>query len=259
VNWLEQQRAFRAVLLAGEPAEADLEELGEGRSRWLFYRRMVRSRLADLLGDAFERFRAAVGGAAFAELVDRFLAERPPASHFLRDVPADFLEFLRSRDLATAPRVTGLAMDIARFEAAELEVGHLASPHPAALVPLDMNLRAVVTPAMRLLDVEHDPAVVAGGSVAQERAIAASSPRLWTLCVYRDPRTDDVETLELTPVAARILRGIEQSVAPLSELARTAAAAERLIIDAGFAEALGVLLADLVERGVLLGSRPASD
>ena len=74
------------------------------------------------------------------------------------------------------------------------------------------------------------------------------------LCLYRDPTTHDVETLELTPVAAAILAGIEQDHASLTDVVRNASGQANVEVDVAFVEALSALLADLVERGVLLGS-----
>ena len=87
------------------------------------------------------------------------------------------------------------------------------------------------------------------------------APAPVSLCLYRDPTTHEVETLELTPVAATLLAAIDaQSSEPparrasLSALVRSAAEAHRASIDIAFVEALSTLLADLTERGVLLGS-----
>jgi hypothetical protein len=73
--------------------------------------------------------------------------------------------------------------------------------------------------------------------------------------LYRNPKDHEVETLELTPVAARIIdrNGGSES---MTEIVRAAARQETVVVDVPFVDALSALLADFVERGVLLGSRP---
>lgn len=244
MTWLDDQRALRDVLLAPVPAAVD--RLGGSAVRWLLYRRMVRARFADVIGDAFERFRAAIGTDAFSQLVDRFLALHPPTSPYLRDVPGEFLRFVEGPDgvALAAPGLPPLALDVARFECAELEAGHAAPAEDAEVAAFDMDLAAALSPSVRLLELERDPTGQAG------------SPAGFAACVYRDPKTHEVESLELTPMAARILRGIERGEAALVDIVKAAASEAQIAIDADFVEALGALLADFVERGVIAGSRP---
>jgi hypothetical protein len=248
VTWLDDQSIVRDVLLMQAPADADLAELGG--PRWLVYRRMVRARFAAVLAEAFEDFRTVVGADGFADLVDRFLAESPPRSPYLRDIPIEFLTFLqRAGGDATWP---SFALDLARFEGATNEVAHLATPTPShEVVPLEMGLLAVMSPAARLLDVHH--AVHLFDS--EHRDIA---PQAMTLLIYRVASTGEVETIELNPVASRIVRGIAREEAPLVEVVRIAAGEANAAIDASFVDALSTLLADLVEKGIVLGSRAST-
>jgi hypothetical protein len=240
MTWLEEQRAIRDLLLAPSPDEAVLQRLGGNPRRWLVYRRMVRARFAEVLEDGLWRFREAVGADAFSRLVERFLDGSPPSSPYLRDVPGEFLQFLRTTE-ALAPS----ALDVARLECAELELAH--APDLAGnddMQPLDMHLHAVFSPLARLLEPSHD---VAAGANAE--------PRPRPICVYRDAKTHEVQSFELTPLATRILRGIAQREAPLVDVAKRAAGEAGITVDSAFVETLSTMLADWVERGIVLGSR----
>ena len=258
MSWLDDQRAVRALLLGKVPAGADLDRLGGAAARWLLYRRMVRDRFAGVLAEGFERFRAAAGAEAFDELVDRFLAVRPPASPYLRDVPGEFLQFLEGEGASMVSALPAFALELARFECAELEAAHA----PAAegdLDSFDLQHYAVLSSSARLLELEHDLSAALG---EPQQALAlggeAASPGS-AMLVYRDPKTHDVESLLLTPMAARLIRGIARGEGALVDIVKTAANEARIVIDAAFVEALGTLLADLVERGVIAGSRARAD
>jgi hypothetical protein len=249
VTWLDDQSILRDLLLMPAPRDDDLARLGG--PRWLVYRRMVRARFATVLAEAFEDFRTAVGPGAFADLVDRFLAESPPRSPYLRDIPLEFHGFLQGYSGRPAGHAAwpAFALDLARFEAATAELAHLATPTGSSEVePLDMHLFAVLSPTARLLDLQHAVHVFD----AEHRDVPL---RPVTLLIYRAASTGEVETLEMNPVASRIVRGIAREEAPLVEVVRIAAGEASVAIDASFVESFSILLADLVERGVVLGSR----
>ena len=124
------------------------------------------------------------------------------------------------------------------------------------VVPLDMERPPILAPAHRLLELDYPVHRVATDGTGRPAAAAPAS-----LCLYRDPSSHEVETLELTPVAATLLGAIDAQsnepptrAATLAELVRRAAGAHHVPIDVAFVEALSTLLADLTERGVLLGS-----
>jgi hypothetical protein len=76
----------------------------------------------------------------------------------------------------------------------------------------------------------------------------------FSLCLYRDAKTHEVAVLELTPVTAAMLSFMELRTSTLTEVVRSAAEAVGITVDVAFVEALSTLLADLIDRGVLLGS-----
>jgi len=252
MTWLGYQRTLRDVLLADDPSPADFRSLGEEANGWRAYRRMVRSRFYQTIDHAFERLIGAIGVGTFHRVVDRFLAEDPPRSPYLRDLPGEFLRFVERTysTLSSTHALPPYALDLMRYEWAELDTAYCHQEvHPADVVPLDMHRMAALSPAHRLLKLEyHVHQMGTDGSDAP----AEHSP-VW-LCLYRDRKTHDVETLELTPAAARMLAEIARQTAPLAEIVRSAAEGERLPVDVAFVEALSSLLADLTERGLLLGS-----
>src|SRR5260221_14629378 len=112
-----------------------------------------------------------------------------------------------------------------------------------------MNRLAVLFPAHRLIDVEYPV-----HQMETDGEVGPVDRAPMSLCLYRDPKSHDVTTLELTPVAARILAEIERRTAPLADVVRNAAESHGVNIDVPFVEALSTLLADLIERGLLLAS-----
>jgi len=246
------QSNLRDLLLAETPLAGDISSLGDKPERWRAYRRMVRSRFYEVTSHAFERLIGVIGLERFHALVDRFLGEAPPRSPYLRDVPGELVAFVESqwdRIQAVSP-LPPYALDLMRYEWAELDAAYSHEEvRPSDVVPLVMDKRAVLSPAHRLLQLGF--AVNRLGTDGDDREVTRGPV---ALCLYRDPATHDVETLELTPVAADILAGIERDHASLTDVVRSASGQANVEVDVAFVEALSALLADLVERGVLLGS-----
>jgi hypothetical protein len=253
MTWLAYQSALKDALLKESPAPDDWRALGRETSRWQAYRRMVRSRFYQTIDHGFERLIGAIGADRFHRIVDRFLAEDPPRSPYLRDLPGEFLRFAEARPGALCD-LPPYAKDLMRYEWAELDAAYSHEEVRADdVVALDMHRPAVLTPTHRLLHLEypvHSMGTDGSGAPLARAPIA--------LCLYRDRRTHDVETLELTPVAASLLAGMARrdgaEPAPLVEVVQRAAAEHGAAVDVAFVEALSALLAELTERGVLLGS-----
>ena len=73
----------------GEP---DRAALAESFDRLLVYRELVRGNLREAIQLSIPRSMARLG-ALFDEYFDRFLVERAPRTHYLRDVTPELLEF----------------------------------------------------------------------------------------------------------------------------------------------------------------------
>jgi hypothetical protein len=257
VSSLSYQAALGEALFAREAPDAAFAAFGATPARWQVYRRMVRVRLAENVEHGFERLAQIVGAERFRALVDRFLAEDPPRSNYLRDVPAEFLRFFEANvdELTRDFALPAYARDLARFEWSELETAYSHEETSARRVgPFDMDRVAVLSPALRLMDLAypvHHLGTEAGPALAPD---APLDPAPFSLCLYRDAKTHDVTALELTPVTASMLRLVQRGDLTLTEVVRKAAAAVGVTVDVAFVEALSTLLADLIERGVVLGS-----
>jgi uncharacterized protein len=252
VSLLSYQLALGTAVFASDPPESAFAALGDSSPRWKVYRRMARARLAESIAHAFERFSEVVGPACFGELVTQFLAEAPPRSHYLRDVPGEFLRFFEKNEMerVRAQVLPDYALDLARYEWAELETAYAYDEAaPTEVGPLQMDAVAVLTPAHRLIDVGYP---VHRLETAGHGLDTCAAP--FSLCLYRDPKTHQVETLELTAVTAAMLSLLEGRNMTLTEVVKKAAALVGASLDVAFVEALSTLLADLIQRGVLLGS-----
>lgn len=254
---LSYQAALGEALFARDAPDSAFASFGATPARWQVYRRMVRGRLAENIEHGFERFVRIAGDERFRALVDRFLAEDPPRSPYLRDVPAEFLRFFEANidELTRDFALPVYARDLARFEWCELETAYSDEETSARRVgPLDMDRVAVLSPALRLIDLAypvHQLGTDAGPALVPDAPLA---PAPFSLCLYRDAKTHEVTALELTPVTASMLSLMQSGQLSLTEVVRNAAVDAGVTVDVAFVEALSTLLADLIERGVVLGS-----
>jgi hypothetical protein len=242
------QRWLEARGIAGEDADA---MLAGGIERLLLYRKLVRHTLKDTLELAIPRAMARLGP-LFDEYFDRFLAEIGPRSHYLRDVTTELLDFaepLWKRDDRVAPYIA----ELARHEALRIEIGSMPAPryieNDAAL---ELNDGVAFAEATRLVHYRH--AVHELSDDPADRT--APAVRDAWLFVYRSPE-HEVRYLELTPLAAAI---VERLLAgdTLGSAIQTACSERAQSLDPGVLDGAARLLADLAERGVLLGSTRTS-
>src|SRR5439155_12026736 len=138
MTWLDYQTTLRRILLGRTAADDDVETLGDDPARWRAYRRMVRSRFYQTIDHAFERLIAVIGEDAFHAKIDLFLADDPPRSPYLRDVPGEFLRWFELRD--DRSDLSPYALDLMRYEWAELETAYShEESSPQDVAPLDME------------------------------------------------------------------------------------------------------------------------
>ncbi|MCU0683142.1 MAG: putative DNA-binding domain-containing protein [Polyangiaceae bacterium] len=245
----ERQRALRELCLRRSVRDDDLAALGGEPERWLVYRRMVRARLREAVGHGFERLEARVGGEIFGAWFGDFLERSPPRSAYLRETAGEFAAFLEGYE-RPGDRHPGLTLDLARFEWAELACAYEAAPAPAT-EPLSMGLRPALSPAHRLVRLEH-----AVHRLERDEPLAEVAPGPAWVCLYRDPQSFDVRVLELTEVTGRLLVAMAEGNRPLVELVRQVAADAGAALDGAWLAALSDVLADFSTRGLLLGSLP---
>lgn len=232
---------FARLCLAREPSETDLAALG-GDARWAVYRRLLRARVTENLLAAFPALERHLGADALRSLVADFLEARGPSSRYARGIPGDFADYLAGRE----ETAEGVPRDLALYERALLDLVFAEDPREEGLLDFAMELPAALTPAFRLLSLSS------AVDLAPVEGAYAEGPRL--LCVYRSPADYEVLTLALSPFSFELLLALEAGTPPAEGVPRAAARCG-LELTAGLVGDVASLLADLLERGVLLGSR----
>jgi hypothetical protein len=238
----ERQRAI---------ADACLGPVAPALPRLSLYRRLVRNNLVGVTARMMPRTRArlnALAAGAFDATFDEFLATRAPRTHYLRDVPAEFLAWAtpRWRDQANVP---AYAADLAAHEVGEFQIGAVPAPGkrpPPGELALDRPL--LFAEAIRLgrydFAVHELPDDVDDLTEPEARAV-------WLL-VSRDAGYD-VESTELDPLSGRILEALLAGT-PLGQAIATACNETGALLDDRVLGKAAELLADLGKRGLLLGA-----
>lgn len=232
--------------------EADAAALRSGElRRLLVYRSLVRGTLRDAVAVSLERTIRRLGP-VFDEYFDAFLAGRGPRTQYLRDVTSELLDFCAPAWLMDA-RVPPYMIDLARHEALHIEIA-AAPPAPGAAEPADLDLDAglAFTEASRLVHYAY-----AVHRLAEDPSdTSPPAPMATDLFVYRSPE-HEVRYLELSPLAAAIVSRLRAGLSLRESLTGAAAAASSPVDDA-LLNGTAQLLADLSERGALLGARAAA-
>ena len=232
-------------------ASEDAEAILASPRRLGLYRRLVRHNVVNVVDAMLERTRArleATAPGAFDESVNAFLAEQGPRTAHLRDVPGEFLSWAAPRWRSDA-RIPRWLADYAELELVDFTIG--IAPRPAPPPPL-----ADVTADRSL--VFGDPRVIvhlawAVHEVPAEDVHAAPEERAVHLLVYRDEK-HCTRMLDLTPLASAILERLFAG-RPLAKAMVEACESSSHPLDDSVLGGAARLLADLGERGVLLGAR----
>lgn len=255
MNPAELQRLMaRACFGKTPPSEAELLAAALPPKRVAIYRRLLRHNVFGVIETMLAKTKERLDARAPGEMdraVDAFLDEVGPRTPHLRDVPSEFLAFAAPRWRAAAQRrASGIPPWIA--DHAELELLDFTisvAPRPLSPPPL-----AEVTADRALVFAEPKALIFLGWAINamdDESLLAEPEERPVAILVYRDPEHRS-RFLELTPLAAAILERLfaGETLGQAMTSARAALDPETL---AGTAR----LLADLGERGVLLGARDA--
>lgn len=227
-------------------SSADAATLLESFERLLVYRTLVRGNLREAVELSIPRSMARLGS-LFDEYFQRFLQERAPRTHYLRDVTSELLAFCAPLWPEDA-RVPRYLQDLARHEALHIEVSALPSlPRGHVAGALELERGVALGAALKLVRYRHAvhelPESEDDRSEPVERDVA--------LLVYRSPE-HDVRYLELSPLASGIL---ERLLAGDTLAGAVRGAADRVgspLTEAVLAGA-ATLLADLATRGVVWG------
>jgi len=227
---------------------ADAAALSESAERLHVYRDLVRGNLREAIQLSMPRSMARLGP-LFDEYFDRFLRERAPRTHYLRDVTPELLAFC-APSWAGDARVASYLGDLARHESLHIEVSALpALPRGHVAAPLTLEQGVELSAALTLVHYRHAvhelPEDEADRSVPAERSVS--------LLVYRSPE-HEVRYLELTPVACGIVERLLSGDSLGGSVQGAAAAAGATLTEAVLVGA-AQLLADLAERGVVWGPK----
>ena len=241
---IDLQRRVVANCFGPEPAAEQLVALGDPKV-WGLYRRMIRNRIRGELKAAFRRTHAALGREAFERLLESYLLEKPPRTRFFYAIPGELAEHMVPRLRADA-KVPPYAADLLAYEAALRCVADL--PDRVAAVPGEFTFekRPVLAPALRLLALEHAVHKPAHADGSYERTPTQ-------LCVYR--RADDrkARIWSVNPVMFALMQRFAAQREPVAVSIQQVASERQIALDAAFVDKLCTVLADFIERGVILG------
>jgi hypothetical protein len=210
----------------------DAAALKDTAPRLAIYRRLVRNNVFDVCAKMMPRAAERLD-IEFQASVDRFLEAIGPRTHYLRDVPHE----LFTHQSASWPPVL---RDLAAWELAEYAVS--AAPKRrdrGAPADLALDRPVLFDEAVRVLDLDH-------------AVHADEEKKKVSLLVYRDAE-HAVRTLELTPLAAALVRRLI-SGETLGTATKGACADMSIALDDEVLGSIARLLADLADRGALLGS-----
>jgi hypothetical protein len=248
----EIARDLRGFLVARGVAPEDVEAILAAPPRLHVYRTLVRNGLSSvvlrMLPRTRTRMNAACSGRFDADLAS-FVGQVGPRTHYLRDVPAEFFTWVEPR-WRCDPGLPAYLPDLAALEIAHFAIAAAESARQASVdtvdVALDRPLAFIESARLaRCAWAVHELSL-------DEMATDEPPPRDTCLLGYRDA-THSVRWLHLTPLAAAVLERLLSGEA-------LGTAVERACTDHG-AEPPNVLadvarlLADLGERGVLIGGR----
>jgi len=246
---IDDRQALRARLDRSGLPEVDRDSVLNGDlSRLVMYRNLVRGNLREALFLSIPRTMTRLGS-VFDQYFDRFLAERGPQTHYLRDVTLELLDFC-APFWTEDPQVPAYAMDLARHEAVQIEVGaREARSRDESAGSLELDAPIQFIEAVRLM--RYGWAVHLLSEDLDDRTVP--EPRRTDLFVYRSPE-HEVRYLELTPLAAAILERL-LSGQPLGAAIKDACTASGVALDDTVISGSAQVLADLGERGALIGKR----
>lgn len=230
----------------------DLQAMLEvGAERFLVYRHLVQNRLRKTTRQFIPRTAARLGSDRLRVDFEAFMHQRAPRSPYLRDVPTEFVAWVGPR-WQESPDVPDYLADLARHELLEHDVRNdPGGGEEATGLPLALDRALRFDSAARLMKYQH--AVHRLPVDEDDRSQPDARPT--HLLVYRDERTK-VRYLELTELASAILqRLLVEGMAVEGGLRAACESLGHSVSDEHLATA-AQLLADLAERGVMLGAEP---
>ena len=238
------EEAFVALCFSEHISDEVLATLGGDDSRWRLYREMVRMRIREVLQTAFSRTHAALGAEEFVRQCDQAMTRLPPSTHFLRDVAVDFASHVKTHSDTARPWLH----DLVTLEAAEWQAMHEPENSISDLNEFDFDRIPTVDSRARLLFLDWN---VHEKHLPFERFRNERS----AACVYRHATEHRVEVWALNEMAAKLFQGWSRGNETAKQTIERVLAESGSHADAHYLDALGEMLANFIERGIIRGSR----
>ncbi len=235
--------AVLARLGAGPQATAELERFGA--SRVLVYRQLVRNGIRTAVRGFLRRTAARLGD-ELDRWYDRWLAERGPRSRYLRDMPLEFFHWARPL-WEHDESVPAYMVELARHELLDYEVAASASAPVDTEAAVDLASPLLFDGSVRLVRYAH--AIHELSADPADRSEPEARPTI--LLAYRDTE-HDVRYLSLSALADEVLTRLLEG-ATLGDAVTEGAKAAGEPLDGDVLGRISALLADLHERGAMLG------
>lgn len=224
----------------------NLDHMTARTDRLLVYRQLVLNRFVDAVDIGIPQSIEVRGRAAFLQEVSLFLEDQASRSPYLRDIASEFVAWVSPRWLQD-PNVPDYLPSLARHELLSFEMA--SEPEESNLATgdeLDLELPVAFQRAARIVRYPF----------AVHRATSDQEPPREdvALLAYRD-KEHRVRFLELGVIAAAVLTELMDDCAPLRQAISQACVATEVEVTDDILSGIAELLADLAERGVLLGSK----
>jgi hypothetical protein len=242
---IDKQRAVVELCFGAEPGPEQLAELGSERI-FRIYREAVRNRLRAELEVAFKRTFAAAGAAAVERAFVRFLSGDPPRTRFFHAVAGSFAASAVAF-FASEPGVPAHVGDLCAYEAALWAVSDLPDCVSEPVVDLGFDKKPVLSPALRLLSLRH--------AVHVEPTAAGYAVGEHHLCVHRPPHEKRGRPWTLNAVTYDLMQRFVEGGDTLAQAVQHVAVQRGFAVDEKFLDGLCSVLADFIDRGVILGGR----
>lgn len=216
--------------------------------RFVLYRQLVFGRFWGTLEVSIPRTIARIGKEILQQDLREWIFQRATKSVYMRDIPPEFMAFVGTRwfDELNLP---DYLRELALHELLTIDVAAgLDDDAKASIEGVDVDTCLQFQQAAKLAHYRY--AVHRLPEDEEDR----SEPALgdWWILGYRDAE-DEVRFLELTPLAAAVVDKLMQGQC-LGDAAKSGCASAGVALDDGALATIAVLLDDLEERGVFIGS-----
>jgi hypothetical protein len=236
-TWTEQKETV-------QPTEASTRAPATERLR--MYRQHILKRLTRAICSGLPRAAACLGAACEGQ-IRQFFAAGQTRSLYLRDVVFEFVAWAAPR-WRVDPALPPYVVDLARYELAVLAAARAPDDsQDAGALPLALDQRVRFSHAACLYHFEY--------AVHQSQPGTPPAPAASALLFYRD-RDGLVQVLALSSLAAAMVAALMSSPATLGQAVVQACQRFAQPTDETILVETAQLLADLAERGVVLGAEP---